>query len=64
MQRSGIWMTVTSQNYFHEEIKNRLDLGNAYCHGVQNFLSSRLLSKNIKIKISKTAFTCCFGLSH
>jgi hypothetical protein len=30
---------------------SRMKSGNAYCHSVQNLLSSRLLSKNIKIKI-------------
>jgi hypothetical protein len=38
----------------HEEIKNRLKSGNACYHSVQNLLSSRLLSKNVKIKIYKT----------
>jgi len=30
---------------------NRLKMGNASCHSVQNLLSSSLLSKNKKIKI-------------
>jgi hypothetical protein len=37
-----------------EEIKRRLNSGNACYHSVQNLLSSRLLSKNIEIKIYKT----------
>jgi len=37
-----------------EEIKSRLRLGNACYHSVQNLLSSRLLSKNLKIKIYRT----------
>jgi hypothetical protein len=37
-----------------EEIKRRLDSGNACYHSVQNLLSSRLLSKNLKIRIYKT----------
>jgi hypothetical protein len=37
-----------------EEIKRRLNLGNASCHSVQNLLSSHVLSKNIKIRIYKT----------
>ena len=37
-----------------EEIKSRLRSGNACYHSVQNLLSSRLLSKNIKIKIYRT----------
>jgi hypothetical protein len=46
--------TVTHQNLIQEKIKRRLNSGNACYHSVQNFLSSRLLSKNIKIGIYKT----------
>jgi hypothetical protein len=35
-------------------IKRRLNSGNACYHSVQNLLSFRLLSKNIKIRIHKT----------
>jgi hypothetical protein len=45
--------TVTYQNLIHEEIKIRLNSGNAYYHSVQNLLSSRLLSKNIKLKYTE-----------
>jgi hypothetical protein len=45
--------TVTDQNLIQEKIKSRLNSGNACYHSVQNILSSRLLSKNIKIKIYK-----------
>jgi len=34
--------------------KSRLELGNACYHSVQNLLSSRLLCKNLKIKIYRT----------
>jgi len=37
-----------------EEIKSRLRSGNACYYSVQNLLSSRLLSKNLKIKIYRT----------
>ena len=37
-----------------EEIKSRLRLVNACYYSVQNLLSSRLLSKNLKIKIHRT----------
>jgi hypothetical protein len=37
-----------------EEIKRRLNSGNACYHSVQNLLSSRLLLKNLKIIIFKT----------
>jgi hypothetical protein len=40
--------TITNENLIHEEIKRRLNSGNACYHSVQNLLSSRLLSKNIK----------------
>ena len=43
--------TLTNQNSIAEEIKSRLKSGNACYHSVQNVLSSRLLSKNVKIKI-------------
>ena len=43
--------TLTNQNSIAEEIKSRLRSGNACYHSVQNLLSSRLLSKNLKIKI-------------
>jgi hypothetical protein len=44
-------MAVTNQNLFQEEIKRRLNSDNACYHSVQNLLSSRLLSKNLKIII-------------
>jgi len=46
--------TLTNQNSTAEEIKSRLRSGNACYHSVQNLLSSRLLSKNVKIKIYRT----------
>jgi hypothetical protein len=46
--------TVTLQNLIQEEIKRRLNSGNACYHSVQNLLSSWLLSKNLKIRIYKT----------
>jgi hypothetical protein len=36
----------------HEEMKKRLNSGNASHHSVQNLLPSRLLSKNAKVKKS------------
>jgi hypothetical protein len=41
---------VTNQNLIQEEITRRLNSGNACYHSVQNLLSSRLLSKTVKIK--------------
>jgi hypothetical protein len=46
--------TITNQNLIQEEIKLRLNSGNACYHSVQNLLTSCLLSKNIKIGIYKT----------
>jgi hypothetical protein len=46
-------MTVRNQNLIQEEIKGRLNSGSARYHLVQNLLSSRLLSKKIKIRIYK-----------
>ena len=45
--------TDTNQNSIHEEIKCRLKAGNSCYYSVQTLLSSRLLSKNLKIKIYK-----------
>jgi hypothetical protein len=45
---------LTDQNSIQEEIRSRLKLGNACYHSVQSLLSSRLLSKNVKIKIYRT----------
>jgi hypothetical protein len=46
--------TLTDQNCIYEEIKSRLNSGNACYHSVQSLLSSRLLSRNVKVKIYKT----------
>jgi len=41
---------LTNQNSIPEEIKNRLRSGNTCYHSVQNLLTSRMLSKNLKIQ--------------
>jgi hypothetical protein len=46
--------TLTNQNDIHDEIKSRLNSGNACYYSVQNILSSRLIYKSLKIKIYKT----------
>jgi hypothetical protein len=46
--------TVTNQNLIQVEIKKRLNSGNPCYHSAQNLLSSRLLSKNVEIRIYKT----------
>jgi hypothetical protein len=45
---------LTNQNDIHDELKGRLNSGNAFYHTVQNLLSSHLISKNLKIKVYKT----------
>jgi hypothetical protein len=45
--------TLTNQNDIHDEIKSRLNSGNACNYSVQNLLSFRLISKNLKVKIYK-----------
>jgi len=56
--------TLTHQNPIPEEIKIRLKSGNACYHSVLNLLSSRLLSKNLKIKIYRTIIlpVVCMGV--
>jgi len=46
--------TLTNQNSNAEEIRSRLKPGNVCYHSVQNLLSSRLLSRRLKIKIYRT----------
>ena len=56
--------TLTNQNSIQQEIKSGLKSGNACCHLVRNLLSSRLLSKNLKIKIYRTILlpVFCMGV--
>jgi hypothetical protein len=46
--------TLMTQSSIEEKIKSRLKSGNACYHSVQNLLCSRLLSKNLKIKVYRT----------
>jgi hypothetical protein len=57
--------TLTNQNDIHDEIKSRLNLGNACYYSIQNLFSSHLISKNLKIKIYKSVIlpvVCCMGV--
>jgi glycerol-3-phosphate O-acyltransferase len=45
--------TLTDQNYIHEENESRINSGNAYYDLVQRLLSSRVLSRNLKVKYIK-----------
>jgi hypothetical protein len=38
----------------HDEIKSRMNSGNACYHSIQNILSSHLISKKLQFKIYKT----------
>jgi len=55
--------TLTHQNSIPEENKSTLRLGNGCCHSVKKILSSRLLTKNLKIKIYKTIIFQLFCMS-
>ncbi|KAJ4431125.1 hypothetical protein ANN_19720 [Periplaneta americana] len=46
--------TVTNINDTREEIKRRINMGNACYYLVEKLLSSSLLSKNLKVRIYKT----------
>jgi hypothetical protein len=46
--------TLTNQNSIQEEIKSKLNLGNAGCYLVEYLWSSSLLSSNLKFKIYRT----------
>jgi hypothetical protein len=54
LQFTYLGTTVTNQNLIQEKIKMRLNSRNACYHSVQNSLSSRLLSKNLRIRIYTT----------
>jgi hypothetical protein len=44
---------LSNQNDIHDEIKSRLNSGNACYYSVQNLLPSRLISKNLRLKYTK-----------
>ena len=46
--------TVTNTNVIHEEIKCRINMGNACCYSLEKILSSRQLSKKLKVNTYKT----------
>jgi hypothetical protein len=59
-------MAVTNKNLVHEEIKSRLNSGNARCNSFRSLSSSRLQCKNIKMKICKTIILAIvvYGYGH
>ncbi|KAJ4440062.1 hypothetical protein ANN_08193 [Periplaneta americana] len=48
-----LWDQLKERNDTREEIKRRINMGNA-CYSVEKLLSSSLLSKNLKVRIYKT----------
>jgi hypothetical protein len=52
---------VTKQNLIQEDIKSKLNSGNACYHSDQNLQSSRLLSKKVRIIIYKTIILPVYG---
>jgi hypothetical protein len=53
--------TVISQNLIREEIKRRSNFAYVCYHSLQNLLSFRLLSKNLKITIHNTPILLVYG---
>ena len=47
-------VTVTNTNDIREEIKRRINMGNACYYSLEKILSSRLLYKKLKVKTYKT----------
>jgi hypothetical protein len=45
--------TLIDQNFIQEEIKSRVNSGNACYHSVQSLFSSSLLSRKVKLKYTK-----------
>jgi hypothetical protein len=55
MNHLKMWQkSITDQNDIDYEIKSRLNSGNVCHYSVKNLFSSRLISKNLKIKMYKT----------
>jgi hypothetical protein len=50
--------SVMNQNMIQEEIKRKLNLGNACFHSVQNLQSSLLLFKNKNCNMKDSYFAC------
>ena len=47
-------VTVTNTNDIREEVKRRINMGNACYYSLENILSSHLLSKKLKVNTYKT----------
>jgi hypothetical protein len=58
-QNLDIKYQTDHQNFIQEEIKRRLNSGNASYHSFRNPVTFHLLSRNIKIRIYKTIILLC-----
>ena len=47
-------VTVTNTNDIHKEIKHGINMGHACYYSLEKILSSRLLSKKLKVNTNKT----------
>ena len=63
-------VTVTNKNDIREEIKRRINMGNAWYYSLEKILSSRLFSKRLNVKTYNTIILPLYcmvvklGLSH
>ncbi len=57
---SNIWEKVKKSEFFQEDIKSNLMLGNACYYSVQKLFSSSLLSQNLKNKIYSSIISPLF----
>jgi hypothetical protein len=55
-----LWILLTDQNYIHEEIKSKLNLGNVCYHSVQNFIFSPAIWKHKNLSTKNCHFACNF----
>jgi hypothetical protein len=55
-------MPATNQNFFHEEIICRLNLGSASYQSVKNLLLSHFQSKEVKITHAKLYLLLCMDV--
>ena len=51
---SDLGVTVTNTSVIREDIKRRINMGNAWYYSLKKILSSHLLSKKLKVKTYKT----------
>ena len=49
-----VGVTITNTNDIRKEIKRKINMGNARYYSLEKILSSRLLSKKLKVNTDKT----------